>query len=251
MNNNDNLNLSTAYTNALSDSLSVLRESINAAFAPLTTPQFTQIASEALSESLNQFSSVLTTMARENIDFNIFKDAIYQFSQYLPDYNFSSLTEGITVTNDCVTLTDDTVETLSNLLNEADEKSTATISSKMSISEYIAITITVICALAPMLQNSYYHKLDAIESQQNQMQVAEYQEAILNLEVQYAQELEELNSNINELLQYLESVQDTDSLDADAQSLLPNVQDTIPDSLSAEIETDDEPDNHDTNQSSN
>ena len=82
------------------------------------------------------------------------------------------------------------------------------------------------------------------------MQETAYQEAILNLEAQHTQELEELNSNINELLQYLESVQGTDLPDTDVQSLLSDAQETSVASFPAEVEADNESDNHDMNQSS-
>lgn len=248
---NQHNHLSDVCMSAFSESLSVLRESINASFASLITPQLTQIASDVLSESLKQFSNSLAKLVRENIDFNILKDAIHQFVQYLPSSDLSFLTEDVTINSDYVILTNDAIDTLSDLLNKANEAPTVNVSSKMTLSEYVGILIAIICMIVPMLQNSYYRKLDAIEAQQYQMQEAEYQETILDLEAQHTKELEELNNNINELLQYLESVQETDLPDANIPAQTSDAPEMPREDLAVENVGSDESDNQNMHQSSN
>lgn len=249
MNNNENENypLSTSYWQYQMEGISALVDAVENTINAFITPQFQTDMFDNLSEAIAQLVPTLDNLTK-NIDY----DAICATSKKLLEcfkplslleYDFSSLVEKISLEEDCVMIDDDAIDALTEFFSEQ-EKPVRDISSQMSIKDFLlTILLPLLCMLLPMVQNSYYHKLDAIEAQQNQMQEAEYQEAILNLETQHAKELEELNNNITELLNYLESVQGTDLLDADVQEM-------SLESLPVEVEVDDVSDNQDTNQSS-
>lgn len=254
MTNDDNASLYNAYTSMFSDSLAILRESINDSFAPLLASLFMQKTIDILSDNVGQLAFSLAHSVLENIDCNILSNACHQLiadlvSITLPTYDFSSLVDSSTLNKDYVSLSDDAVKALTNFFNEQEEP-VPKISSQMSVKEFLlAVLLPLVCMILPMMQNSYYHHLDSIEAQKAQLQEAEYQEAIMNLEALHAEELEELNSNITELLQYLKSAQDTDFPDEEDIQSLPTVLKVPPDSLSAEDEVADEAGNHGANQS--
>lgn len=247
-------NLTTAYISSLSDSFTALRDSICNAFSPLMTPEYMYASLDALSDSANELASVLAHSVLENFDYDILRDSCHRLVTHLSvlsltTYDFHSLFNNITLNDDYVSITDDAAESIIDFFKEQEEP-IPNISSRMFIKDFfLVILLPLICTILPMIQNSHYQKLNAIEAQKNQLQESEYREAILNLETQHAKELEEINSNINELLQYLESVQDTDLSDTDVQSLLSDVQEKAVDSFPAEVEADDVSGNHDMNQS--
>lgn len=256
MKKDNNFDFSTFYKTQNLEGMYTL---IDAAADAINSTLIPQIDFEPFSDALCQFvrSLGIYESLLKDIDFDAFSNACEKLllqveNLTLPSTVSLSLTDNITVNDNQVTITDDAIETLTDFFDENTEVPTPPINSKMSIKEFlINILLPLLCMLIPMVQSSYYHRLDSIESKQAQMQEAEYQKAILELETQHAKELEELNSNINELLQYLETVQDSDLPVVTTQSPVSDLQEISPESPVAGETTDDDSDNPNMNQSLN
>lgn len=237
---NDSNNYDT-YIQAITTGLSSFHDKITEAFAPLITAE----TFEYLSHRLESFS---TEMTNNIIDLDLINKSLLLFSDYLTTYDFSSLINNIVIEEDCVILSDNAVETITKILNEDKTTSISKVSSKTTIKNFIYNTLLpLLSILIPIFQTAYYHKLDTLESQQDQMQETEFQEALLKLETQQAKELENLNNTINELLDHLESSQDSDLTDIVVPLPTPDVQEKPSESpvvVTLDIDT---PDSYDNN----
>ena len=75
----------------------------------------------------------------------------------------------------------------------------------METKEFLfSILIPLVCMLIPMLQNSYYRKLDSIESQKLQAQETAYQEELLEIELQQLENEIAQTEYLQQILQLIE-----------------------------------------------
>lgn len=192
----------------LSGALERLKEAIYSSI----TPQFV-ISLNPFEELLRQLTTIsgssMCDMIFKSMDIPRITSLFDNLVNDLVKTSFSTLDfsvfKDITIDTDCVTIPDEAIEPLTNLLDEHDEEQPHNLSNKISTKEFILqILLPLMTIILSMMQTAYYHKLDTLESQKNQMQVAEYQEQMLTLENEYKSEIEELNNNLDELLQYLE-----------------------------------------------
>lgn len=255
-NENENINLSAAYLKQNIEAMSTLVDTVKNAMDSFIVPQIDIELFDTLAPAISQLTSIFDDLF-ETIDIsgiqNACKQLILQFDNIaLPSYDLSSLADNITIEDDYVILADDAVETLTNVVNINNEVLPAKIKSKMSLESFlVGVVLPIALLIFQLIYDNYQNKLDSLESQRQQLQDAEYYEAILNIETQQTKELDELNSNINELLRYLESAQDTHSPDANIPPLLDEIQEVTLDSLAVDCEAEGASDNHDVNQSSN
>ena len=99
------------------------------------------------------------------------------------------LTQGITFEQEYVTLTDDAVETFSDFLPEVDTVPADVVKNKMPVRDFIFNYLLPLLALVlPMILDSYFHKLDSIDAQQQQIQNAIYQEQHFDFESRLLEE---------------------------------------------------------------
>ena len=167
--------------------------------------QLRQETLDILPNSLSQFASVLAHSVMENFDYNILRDSCHQLAMHLsalelPTYNDTTLN------TDCISLTDHTVEALSVFLNENAKAPIKKISPKMSIAEYIGILFTVICTILPMLQNSYYQKINSLDNHHQQLMQTEFQEELIKLENLCLEEERLQTEEIRKHTEYLEHI---------------------------------------------
>lgn len=226
-----------------------LHASIDAAFSSVIKAQVANTALKGLDDIACQLSSIVTRSIPKNFGVEILKNTLDHFSKYLEPHGLTSIADNLSVSNGYVLIADDAAENLSNLLTNPREETAPNITHQMTIRDFfLSIVIPLLCMVVPMIQNTYYRRLDSLESGKTSLQEVEYHEALLDLETQRVQELEELNSNLHQLLLYLESDETGDLFDPDCESLLPTSQESSLDSLAVEHDIVDVPDNLDTHQ---
>jgi len=160
-----------------------------------------------LQDYVNSFN--IQTKALNQLTHTLTQSIVDNFSS-IGSINYSQLFEGITINDDNVEITDESLEAINTLFNEATEqvsqKIELPITKRMTIKEFLLVVVyPLILIVIPMLQNSYYQKINALELQKQQMDSNVYQEQIYELNNTVSQ----LNNTIGSLLEYLESSQDS------------------------------------------
>lgn len=108
-----------------------------------------------------------------------------------------------TVSDDHVELSDDDLETISNIFEPCDmkvSKDPSTGINKISFRDFvISILIPIIMMLLPMIQNEYYQKVNLLEAQKDNISQAEFENKICDL-------LEEQNITMDKISDALNSI---------------------------------------------
>lgn len=239
-----NFNFFTPCVQQAMDKMSEMFKNITSSLDLITLPQIEMSKFNQMFENIDYISYVLNSIfedCTQSIDFDIICNTYTRLIDQLNysfSYDFSSLFDNISSDSTYIEIDNATVNTLSDFFVKYNEEPPQNLKSKMSIKDFIlCILIPFICMLLPMLQNNYYHQLDSAESQKNQLQESEYNAALLEIESQHNAELEKLNNNINELLQYLESVQNSQPTPVPLPAPIQDVQGTQSEAVDADVET--------------
>lgn len=219
----------------LSDSLVSSMESFyeTTFFSELANVQIEEL-SNALYDALNSavVSDNLKLLSDEIVE-NL-KEAFLTLD--IPDFHMD-----YHIQDDYVELSSESVASVSEVLNSQNNTlATApkqAMPSKMHIHEFITLVlIPLIFVLMQMLQNSYYHKIDALEAQKALIEEREYQEQMLQYEQEQTEALEQISNLLTSLSAYYqedsENSVSSDSLIEESVDLSPDSQDDIAEQVS-------------------
>lgn len=160
-----------------------------------------------------------------------------ELSSLSASIDYSSIFDGIRIHNDSVEISDESSEALSSIIEYPQYKQQPV--KKFSFEDFVALVLfPLILALLPMLQTSYYHHLDSLEAQKQQLAESEYQERFLEIESEYSENIKNLNDTLNNIEQYLSELPNNHSMTATASTA--HLESAVP-----EAEVDDEPDKND------
>jgi len=183
--NNKNTSLSSAYLEHNIEGISILIDTVNETMSALFTPQFNVIF-ENLSATINQFLP-----SYESLINNTAIDAAYNACNQLLDvlkdihfaaYDFSSLSSGISIQDDCITLDVEVIDTIEGFFTENTGINIPTVKSHMPIKDFLlTVLLPLLSLLLPLLLDVCYHKMDSIESQQQYTQISERLEYAIEL----------------------------------------------------------------------
>lgn len=156
-----------------------------------------------------------------------------------------SIFEGISVHEDFIEISDESYNTLSSVIEYPREGEQPV--KKFSFRDFfIAILFPILLQLLSLIQNSYYHHIDALEAQKQQLETEKYNQQIIQITSDYNAQMEQLNNSIQAIVEYLEA--------NDSKENLPICSSVATDSNAvlelheSALEIDDESDNPDTHQ---
>lgn len=139
------------------------------------------------------------------------------FGELSASIDYSSIFNGIRIHNDSVEISDESSEVLSSIIEYPQYKQQPV--KKFSLENFVTLILfPLILALLPMLQTSYYHHLDSLESQKQQLAESEYQERLLEIESEYSENIKNLNDTLNNIEQYLSELPNNHSMTATAST---------------------------------
>lgn len=199
------------------------------------------------------FSSSLKGVTDETLNAGVIRSFLENCGTHISSDALKSAFASARVTNSYVEVPDKAMETLNKTFKCPENSSVCNNSSgdkihRISIRDFIiTVILPVLCMIAPMLQNSYYHRLDVLEEKKSQIQEEQFQEQLLQLTEEHNQQIEELNSTITELLDYIQSLPEYPPVNqSTAEALSPDHK--SPEYLSADQQSSssmsDESDNH-------
>lgn len=117
----------------------------------------------------------------------------------------SSILNDISIDKADVILTDDAVEKLTDFFAESTENPAAEITNKMSRKDFVVnVLLPYLLSFLTMIQAGYYHHVDSVESQQQQLQESAFQAQLLDLESQQLEEEKLQTEYLEQLIQLLE-----------------------------------------------
>lgn len=152
--------------------------------------------------------------------------------------DYSSILDGIRIHNDSVEISDESSEVLSSIIEYPQYKQQPV--KKFSFEDFVVVILfPLILALLSMLQTSYYHHLDSLESQKQQLAESEYQERLLEIVSEHNENIKNLNDTLNNIEQYLSELPNNRSMTATDST-------ADPESAESKPEIDDVPDRNDT-----
>lgn len=178
-----------------------LKDSLNESLLPLARMCILEGNSfAALNATLDTLKAQLSDMVISSYASENFVNAMKSFSEqagsmmasyfkqsFLTD--FSNTFKDIFLQNGYVELSEESLNSVTNLLEASAANNVSVekvdISRKMPVQEFICLIISILSLILPMLQNSYYHKIDALEVQKQQSESNVYQEKILELTTEY------------------------------------------------------------------
>lgn len=195
--------LFTACTNIQLSELSALHSQIDL-FKNSTALINNLLPSTLKNTTVWQHDSVLKSLT---------KNIQSSFSQLESTFDFEPLLKDVSIQDDCVELSAETFDKLSDILDisnndEICENISEAASGKYKISfqNFLqSIIVSLICMVVPMIQNAYYHKIDLIEAQQKQLEQTQYEEQLIQLNTKNQETLEEIEHLISLLAEYVEN----------------------------------------------
>lgn len=136
--------------------------------------------------------------------------------------NIAQIFNGLAFEEDFVDLTEESLESLKTTLDSFTENNETDIppvqiQKHMSLKEFLAIFLPLLFSLITIIQAAYYHKIDALESQKEQMIIQEYENQKLKLIEEQTAILEKINESLNELHEQSCTSQELPTSDSDTQ----------------------------------
>lgn len=210
MNNDTKHRLTSAYLQYQHEGMFALVDSVNNALSsirPIVEYNILNNLTDSLSQIILTYNEVMASIDLEGIH-SITTQLLAQFETLrLPTYDFSALADNITIEDDSVTLSDEAVETITTFLTETCEASAPNVDSQMSLKEFVlCVLLPVLLTLLPMFQADYHHRVNSLESQQQQLMQSEFQDELLELEMQRLEEEKLQTEEMRKQTEYIEQL---------------------------------------------
>lgn len=207
-----------SYMYGLNASLSRLNQTIQEAFLPIIETRYSTLydSLDGLKECCQQLLMILDEINTQRLS-----DATFHLTNVLAEClqaiepSYLEIDFDISDDKSTVELTETSLNSVSEFLN-ANSHTQISPKSRMALKEFIKdILIPIICLIIPMMQNSYYHRLDNEDSAKQQTVEQSYSQ-------QEIEALKEINETLNALLTQLESPQDNQELSDESPESLPH-----------------------------
>lgn len=190
---------------------------------------YTSILQQSLDQYrifMDDFSSSLKGVTDETLNAGVIQSFLENCSTHISSDALKSALASAKVTDSYVEVPDKAMETLNKTFKCPETSSVCSNSSgnkihRIGIRDFIITVIfPILCMIVPMLQNSYYHRLDVLEEKKSQFQEEQFQEQLLQLVEDHNQQIEKLNSTITELLDYIQSLPEYPSVNRATSEVL-------------------------------
>lgn len=230
-----------SYFQYTSDSLNRISDLLKKSIAPLIEQQLEvpyEIHNSVKKISATMYDSLSLISNDFTNSFKLFSDnlsAIMEEAMITSlKFDFSKFISGISIQNNNFVLSKDSYKSAVDFLDspkalDSDLELDCCIT--MSAKEFIiTIFIPVFLTLLTLLQNSYYHKMDALEEQKHQMEIQEYNQQMLILEKEQTELLQTISDSINEFTEFKEYLQEfpkSDSVSAEFLTHFEESHDTV------------------------
>lgn len=154
------------------------------------------VARQQLAFATQQLAEVFEVISQQQNDIHTLVASMLQTSE------FSNILKGIQIYDDSVEISSEASKALGLLIEYPQEE--AQPDKKISFESFlIGIMIPVLLAIASLLQDAYYHRLGALESQKQQLAESEYMKERLELEAEQTQTLKNIDTTLKNIERYL------------------------------------------------
>ena len=154
------------------------------------------VARQQLVLATQQLADVFEVISQQQNDIHALVASMFQSSE------FSNILKGIQICDDSVEISSEASKALGLLIEYPQEEPRPV--KKISFESFlVGIMIPVLLAIAGLLQDAYYHRLDALEAQKQQLAESEYMKERLELEAEQTQTLKNIDTTLKNIERYL------------------------------------------------
>lgn len=186
-------------------------EKLNSAILDAYKPTFDIInvrATKVLVDLVNEIANTIITSMKEIIvnsqAMKGFIDSLQSLQSTLTNELFDAFVKGISVDSDHIEISDKAYDSLSLFIDYPNDENSQPIT-KFSFKDFLTIILfPLLLTICTMLQTSYYHQIDALEAQKQQLEEEAYRQQCIQLTIDYNNQIQQLNNTAELIAQYLE-----------------------------------------------
>ena len=154
-------------------------------------------SSQQLILSAQQLAEVFEVVSQQQ------KDIHTLVASMLQSLDFSNILKVIQICDDSVEISSEASKAALYLLTEHPQEDPRPVKKISFESFLVGVLIPVLLFIASLLQNAYYHRLDSLDSQKQQLAESEYMKDRLELDAELTQTLKNIDITLKNIERYL------------------------------------------------